>query len=141
MPGRETSSIWKQPVGLTRCTSLPSVHTCVYTEVKTYMYNSLRQLDVDGVTSQFTRCNSGIDADIESGSDIGVMDTLHPSSSSTPLRSLRPDPKGGLFMISGSNNAPSNDKMIEEVADTHREADDVSSLMSCEAPIVIMIRA
>ena len=90
MPGRDTSNIRKQTVGLTRCRSLPSVPTCMCTDIKVTC-SSLSQLNVDGSTPQFTRSNSeqcGIDADIESGSDASVMD------------SLQPDPKGGLHMNS-----------------------------------------
>ena len=136
VPRRETSNIWKQPVGITRCSSLPSVHTSMYTEVK--VYSSLPQLNVDDSTLQFTRSNSeqrGIDADIESGSDVCVVDTLHVHPTSTPLTSLQPDPKHGSALIeSGSNNAASNEEIIKDVAGTRCEAENVSSLMSCEAP-------
>ena len=102
-----------------------------------------------------------LDTDNESDSDIGASSNafLHvfPSSSTAP-KSLRPDPNGGPLMISDSfgdilnisgsetdsrpsqlqleiesnMQVPASEEMVKTVADTHSEANNVSSFMTGE---------
>ena len=78
MRERETSNIWKQPIGLAHSTSLLNFDTYTLKDEDTSIVScSLPQLNVDGSTSRFPRYNSKQHADIESGSDkhVGVMNT------------------------------------------------------------------
>jgi hypothetical protein len=123
-------------------------------------YTNLRQLRVPPHSSRQSETDTDIESDFDIGASSNVLDTfqtVYPGSS-TPLPSLRPDPKGGPFMISDSTESssrplmvqlalsneldaesdkqilPEPEEVVEEIADTHSEDYHVNvSFFSCEA--------
>jgi hypothetical protein len=122
VPEAETSYVSKLSARVARHTSLPSEHRNTAKQAAEEKptslpeplvntgstpqrpYTNLRQLGIPPHSLQQSETDTDIESDFDTGASSSALDTfqtVYPGSS-TPLPSLRPDPRGGPLMVSGS---------------------------------------